>query len=284
MKDVNGAELPFVFKVLQDYFKPFSFLHTVSWQQVIYPESFDDLANAILAIQSRTDVPLQKKELLVTIQKQNSNWKLTERRVSKYTKKLHKYESQARSKSQTALDESENGDDESAASNASNASVVARRILTLGSSIKKSLSLRGSDKLNNVHVSMPDALQQENNLVRQVDCISTPPKQTNLLPDLDDDNHSFSEDEGFKAADTSMGTADETLSPQPGDSFDADLEKDPLDDVQATLSIDKKLEAVDAGLVESKDLNKDHEDIPYTFKDDNDGKKEGLVCHGCVIL
>jgi hypothetical protein len=261
--------------------------------------SGDDLAEAIATIKSQSVVKLSNKELMGNLQVQNPSWKLTERRVSKYDKKLTKYQKQ---RSKVSVAESDNGDEESVGSTASNASAVARRLMLFGSSVRKSLSLRG----DNFQTGAPTVLSHTIDFVHEVDRI-TPKKETNLLPQLEDDSKSFSEDDGcFKVQVNHASSAtEETLSPKSGDSFDDYRETNSVENgfiPEEAHAIDN-IEAITSSKVAGDRRNiSAHEsseairtinqrDLETTFGKDNDilsggndAKKEGLVCEGCIVL
>ncbi len=262
--------------------------------------SGDDLAKAIATIKSQSVVKLSNKELMGNLQAQNPGWKLTERRVSKYDKKLTKYQKQ---RSKVSVAESDNGDEESVGSTASNASAVARRLMLFGSSVRKSLSLRGGD---NFQTAAPTVLSQTIDFVHEVDPF-TPKKETNLLPQLEDDAKSFSEDDGcFKVQVNHASSAtEETLSPKSGDSFDDYRETNSVENgfiPEETHAIDNiedinssKVAGDGTNINASESLEAIHtinnRDLETTFGKDydilsggNDGKKEGLVCEGCIVL
>jgi len=254
--------------------------------------SGDDLAKAIATIRSHSAHVLSKKDLLGSLQKQHPTWKLTERRVSKYDKKLSKYQAQG---SQVSVAGSDNGDEGSIGSNASNASVVARRLMMLGSSIRKSLSLRGGDH-NCQEGASVEVLSQTIDFVQEVD-LSTPKKGTNLLPQLEDDSKSFTDDEGcFKVhVNHASSPTEETMSPKSGESLDDYSEENSIA-VEKGLPIDN-IEVLNSGkaLGEGKNVNVPESLGPVTVKSltfgkqqdillAEKGKRESLVCEGCVVL
>lgn len=254
--------------------------------------SGDDLAKAIASIRSHSTHDLSKKDLFGSLQKQNPTWKLTERRVFKYDKKLSKYQKQG---SHVSVAESDNGDEESVGSTASNASIVARRLMMLGSSVRKSLSLRGGD---NHHRDDPlEALSQTIDFVHEVD-ISAPKKGTNLLPQLEDDSKSFTDDDGcFKVhVNQASSATEETMSPKSGESLD-DYSEDNSFVAEKELPIDN-IEVANSGKVsgEGKKFNVPESQEPLKVKSQTLGKqqdvllakeenkRESLVCEGCVVL
>jgi hypothetical protein len=253
--------------------------------------SGDDLAKAIASIRSHSTHDLSKKDLFGSLQKQNPTWKLTERRVFKYDKKLSKYQKQG---SHVSIAESDNGDDESVGSTASNASVVARRLMLFGSSVRKSLSLRG----DNHHRDDPlEAHSQTIDFVHEVD-LSAPKRGTNLLPQLEDDSKSFTDDDGcFKVHVNQVSSAtEETMSPKSGESLD-DYSEDNSFVAEKELSIDY-IEVANSGkeLGEGKQVDvPDSQELlkvkSLTFGKQQDvllaqeeSKRENLVCEGCVVL
>jgi hypothetical protein len=166
--------------------------------------------------------------------------------------------------------------------------------MMFGSSVRKSLSLRGGD---NYQKDVPiEVLSQTIDFVHDVD-LSAPKKVTNLLPQLEDDSKSFTEDDGcFKVQVNHASSAtEETMSPKSGESLDDYSEENSIDAVKGH-PIDN-IEVLNSGkaLVDGKNANVPESQGPVavkslTFGKKQDillaekGKRESLVCEGCVVL
>jgi hypothetical protein len=269
------------------------------------------LTSAILSATTRikADEAVNYKELRSALECVHPEWKLSDRRVTKYAKLIKKMQSKCSKRGTDSYDIEDDADSNASSScmkseassvvesSVSTASSKAKMVIKLNESLRKTLALKSKEGSSSNKAS--SSTFQSAKLA-----VEAPPqkaKQSNILPQLEDDFLSDTENEdAFPSAHTSPTVC----SPWSLPSFDQELnlstEETPEEMLRKlSLTIDDEAREESGILIGEKlfseaELELDSIDVAAgestkqereeLYADENDGNKEGAVCEGCVIL
>jgi len=279
------------------------------------------LTSAIISSTSKlhSEDKINHKHLTLVLMRQNPEWKLSERRVTKYVKRMRKLQKKESFKSSTSTEVRDEEDDSSvgsscvnsaAASNTSrSAAPSSKKETKRGNSLRLTLSTKKADKgANAIPPNKPNSTPESREPEMHVEAPPEKANETNFLPELHDDF--LSEDELEAATLDTIPTLTTAACSGSDLKDEEELEESETENkhnesieegVQEMLAFtNRELHSEESsklvGMEFLPEIEVDSSETPQQtkyetkeaeneiYKDDNDGKKEGAVCEGCVIL